>query len=389
MESNDGQEMETLLQHLAEEVKPHRAVSPPIFHSSLFVYDNFDEFTHAQNETPGGPPFHYSRLGNPTLDIAERKIAALEKTEAAKVFSSGMAAISVALMSVLEQGAHVVAVDTCYGVSKFMFDEFLPRFGVATTYVDGLTPESILDALRPETKIVYLESPSSLVFRLQDIEAITKGCREKGVTTLFDNSYASPILQNPAEMGVDLVVHSATKYLGGHSDITAGVVAGSRERIERMIRNEIAIFGSLLAPFPAWLMIRGMRTLPIRVRYHEQSANKVASWLERHPKVERVIHLGLDSYDQRALFCRQMRGSGGLFTFVPKNQDRAQINAMVDRLNVFQIGVSWGGFESLSVPITAQPMGWDIPTHIVRLYCGLEHPDDLIRDLDNALADLP
>lgn len=389
MDSFEGLELETLLQHWAEEEKPHRAVSPPIFHSSLFVYDNFAEFTAAQNSTPGGPPYHYSRLGNPTVDIAERKIAALEKTEAAKVFSSGMAAVSVAIMSLVEQGAHIVAVDTCYGVSKHMFDEFLPRFGVTTTYVDGLTPESVIDALRPETKMVYLESPSSLVFRLQDIEAITKVCRARGVVTIFDNSYASPIFQNPAEMGVDLIVHSATKYLGGHSDITAGVVAGSRERIDRMIRNEIAIFGSLIAPFPAWLMIRGMRTLPIRVKYHEESANKVAGWLERHPKIERVIHLGLNSYDQKDLFQKQMRGSGGLFTFIPKNQNREQINAMVDRLKIFQIGVSWGGFESLSVPITVEPMGWSGPTHIVRLYCGLESPKDLIADLEQALNDLP
>lgn len=388
MDAYEGLEMETLLQHFAEEEKPHRAVSPPIFHSSLFTYDNFEEFTAAQNATPGGPPFHYSRLGNPTVDIAERKVALLEKTEAAKVFGSGMAAISAAIMSVAEQGAHIVAVDTLYGVSKFMFDEYLPRFGVTTTYVDGLTPDSVIDALRPETKLVYLESPSSLVFRLQDVEAITRVCREKGVTTLFDNSYASPVFQNPAEMGVDLVVHSATKYLGGHSDITAGVVAASRERIDRLIRNEVAIFGALIAPFPAWLMVRGMRTLPLRVRYHQDSANAVAAWLERHPKVERVIHLGLESYDQKELFHRQMRGSGGLFTFIPKNQDRAQINAMVDRLQIFQIGVSWGGFESLSVPITAQPISWSEPTHIVRLYCGLENPSDLIKDLEQALADL-
>jgi cystathionine beta-lyase/cystathionine gamma-synthase len=378
-------ELATLLQHYGEEEKPHRAVAPPIFQTSLFVYDNYADFSKAQLETPGGPPYHYSRLGNPTVDIVERKVALLEKCQGAKVFSSGMAAISVAVMSCIEQGAHIVAVDTCYGVSRFMFDQYLDKLGVTVTYVDGLTPESVGDAIRPETKLVYLESPSSLVFRLQDVEAITAICREKRVPTLFDNSYASPILQNPAEMGVDIVIHSATKYLSGHSDLTAGVVAARQDRIEELIRNEVAIFGSLLGPFPAWLLLRGMRTLSLRVRHHEQSANTVASWLERHPQVERVLHVGLPSFDQRALFCKQMRGSGGLFSFIPKNQDRRAVIQLVDSLKLFQIGVSWGGFESLVVPVYLQAMGWPEPLHVVRLYCGLEDPRDLIRDLERAL----
>jgi cystathionine beta-lyase/cystathionine gamma-synthase len=388
MKFTDEPGLGTLLQHFAEEEKPHHAVAPPIFHTSLFVYESYAEFSKAQIETPGGPPFHYSRVGNPTLDIVERKVAMLERCDACKVFSSGMAAISVAVLSAVNTGAHIVAVDTCYGVSRFMFDDYLTKFGISTTYVDGLTPESVLDAIRPETTLVYLESPSSLVFRLQDIEAITKGCREKGVTTLFDNSYASPLYQTPAAMGVDIVVHSATKYLGGHSDITAGVVASSKERIDKLIRNEVMIFGSALAPFPAWLMLRGMRTLPLRLKHHEQSANAVAAWLERHAKIERVIHLGLDSYGQKELFCKQMRGSGGLFSFIPKNQNRDAVLGLVDRLKLFQIGVSWGGFESLAVPVLLKPLGWDEETYVVRLYCGLEEPKDLIKDLEQALAEM-
>lgn len=388
MDFHEEPGLATLLQHFGEEEKPHRAVAPPIFQTSLFVYDSCEEFWHAMAETPGGPPYHYSRIGNPTLDIVEKKVALLERTESAKVFGSGMAAISVAIMGEIEQGSHVVAVDTCYGVTKFMFDQFLPKFGVTTTYVDGLTPESVLDAIRPETSLVYLESPSSIVFRLQDLEAICRGCREKGVTTIFDNSYASPIYQTPSEFGIDLVVHSATKYLSGHSDITAGVIASSNERIDRLIRKEIAIFGSLLAPFPAWLMLRGIRTLPLRLRRHEESANIVAAWLEGRPEVEQVRHVGLPSFDQRALFCKQMRGSGGLFSFVPKNQDRAAITRFVDALQLYQIGVSWGGFESLAVLIEMQPIGWEKPTQVVRLYCGLEDPKDMIRDLERAFAEL-
>ncbi len=388
MEYLEDTGLATLMQHFAEEEKLHRAVTPPIFHTSLFVYENVETFSKAMSETPGGPPFTYSRIGNPTLDIVERKMAMLEKTEAAKVFGSGMAAISVAIMSVIEHGAHIVAVDTCYGVTRYMFDEFLTRFGVTTTYVDGLTPESVLDALRPETKMVYLESPSSIIFRLQDLEAIGRGCREKGVVTIFDNSYSSPIYQTPAEFGIDMVVHSATKYLCGHSDVTAGVIATSKERVEKMLRNEIAIFGSLLAPFPAWLMLRGLRTLPLRVKRHEETANHVAAWLSQRPEIDFVRHVGLPGFDQRALFCKQMRGSGGLVSFVPKNQDRAAVVRFIDALKLYQIGVSWGGFESLAVPVQMHPMGWAGMTEIVRLYCGLEDPKDLIADLEQALPNL-
>ena len=380
----DDAELATRLQHFAEEDKPHRAVVPPIFQNSLFVYESYADLTKAMQETPGGPPFHYSRIGNPTVDVVERKVAMLEKTQAAKVFGSGMGAISAAMMSCLHNGSHMVVVDTCYGVTRHMLDNYLPKLGVTKTYVDGLTPESVLDAIRPETTLVYLESPSSLVFRLQDLEAIAKGCREKGVPTLVDNSWASPVFQNPAEFGIDIVVHSATKYLGGHSDITAGVVAGSLARISELIKNEVAIFGALLAPFPAWLMLRGMRTLPVRMRYHEQSANVVAAWLEEHPRVELVRHVGLDSFDQPELRAKQLRGTGSLFSFIPKNQNWEEIVRFVESLRIFQIGVSWGGFESLAVPLQVEPIGWP-PTNLVRLYCGLEEPGDLIKDLEQAL----
>jgi len=245
-----------------------------------------------------------------------------------------------------------------------------------------------LDAIKPETSLVYLESPSSVIFRLQDIEAITKVCREKGVATLFDNSYSSPVLQTPADFGVDIIVHSATKYLAGHSDVTAGVVASTNEHIDKLIRNEVMIFGSLLAPFPAWLMLRGMRTLPVRLRHHQESGNIVAAWLEQHKKVERVFHPGLPSFDQRALFCKQMKGSGGLLTFMPKRQDKDAVIRLVEDLKIFQIGVSWGGFESLAVPICMKPLGWEEEGFVVRLYCGLEDPKDLIKDLEQALEKL-
>ncbi|HZH99432.1 MAG TPA: aminotransferase class I/II-fold pyridoxal phosphate-dependent enzyme, partial [Fimbriimonadaceae bacterium] len=310
-----GYSLDTLLQHFGEEEKILGAVTPPIFQNSLFVFDEYEGFLETMLENPGGPPHHYSRFSNPTVEVVEKKIALLERAEECKVFGSGMAAISCAMLSCLQAGSHVVAVDTCYQPVRKFLDLYLPKFGVRVTYVDGTSTEELLDEIRPETSCIYLESPSSLVFRLQDLEAIARVAREKGITTICDNSYASPLYQNPLEFGIDLVVHSATKYLAGHSDITAGVVCGSAERIDGILRNELQFFGSIIAPFPAWLLLRGLRTLKRRLKQHELSGNRLAAWLRTRPEVERVHHVSFEDHPQRDLYLKQMRGSGGLLSF--------------------------------------------------------------------------
>lgn len=376
-------ERDTLLQHLGEEYKPHGAVVPPIFQNSLFVFDTYAEFSAAQSGKPTDSPYHYSRISNPTVDIVNKKLAMLEGTEAALVFGSGMAAISSAIMSCIASGSHVIAVDTCYGPTRNFIEKYLPKLGVTSTFVDGLSPESILDAIQPNTRLVYLESPGSIIFRLQDLEAVTKVCREKKIETIIDNSYASPIHQQPAKFGVDMVVHSATKYLCGHSDVVAGALCGSEEKIRAiMIGGELEYFGSILPPFPAWLMLRGLRTLKLRIKHHAQTAHELAVWLRERPEVERVFHVGFVEGRQKELFEKQMTGTGGLVTFQPKTQDPKQLEAFIDALTVFQLGVSWGGFESLSVPLHFQQL--PEPRYLVRLYCGLEDPSDLRSDLDQA-----
>ncbi|MCO5297633.1 MAG: PLP-dependent aspartate aminotransferase family protein [Fimbriimonadaceae bacterium] len=373
----------TLLQHFAEEEIPFGAVTPPLFQNSLFTFETVDAFVDAWANHPGGPPYHYSRLGNPTLDIVERKIAALEGTDGAKVFSGGIGAITLGMLSLVQTGAHMVVVDTCYGVIP-TFTEYLERFGVSVTYVDGRSTEAILDAVRPDTALIYLESPGSIIFELQDIEAVCRFAKERGIKTLIDNTYSTPIFQSPAAMGIDIVVHSATKYLGGHSDITAGVLCGSAEFVEGLIRREMTIFGAALAPFPAWLLLRGLRTLKVRVQAHERSGNEVAKWLQGRPEVARVFHTSLPDNPQRDLFLKQMRGSTGLLSFEPKNQDPEAVKRFVDALEMFKIGVSWGGFESLVVPLNHQPKHWPEARHLVRLHCGLEDVEDLIEDLERA-----
>lgn len=387
MDFTDGDYgLNTMLAHFGEDEKIKGAVVPPLFQNSLFVFETQQELMDAMLNKPGGPPYHYSRLGNPTVDLAQRKIAALEGAEACLLLATGMGAISVVLMSTLKTGSHAVVVDTCYGPVKSILNDYFKDYGVTATFVEGSCPEDIIDAIRPETTLVYLESPSSMFFRLQDLEAITKVCRERGITTAIDNTYSTPLYQKPIAMGVDIVIHSGTKYFGGHSDITAGVVCSTRERIDTMIKRELAFLGSILAPFPAWLLTRGLRTLNLRLRQHEINANIVASWLDDQPTVDRVHHLGLPSYPQRDLFLKQMKGSTGLFSFEPKVQDDEKIRVFVESLNIFQLGISWGGFESLVVPLKLQPAHYTEPRWVIRLFVGLEDPEDLIADLTQAMA---
>lgn len=371
---------ETLLQHLGEEDKAFGAVTPPIVQTSLFVFDDVESFINRDDAADEGS-YAYSRVGNPNNRVLEKKIAMLEGADACRVFSSGMAAISAAILAVVEAGAHIVCVDTAYGPTQQFLRDYLPKFGVTTTFVPGLTTEEILDAIRPETRLVYLESPGSILFRLQDFEAITSYCRSKGVYTITDNSYSSPIFQQPAKFGVDMIVHSATKYLVGHSDVVAGVLAGRKDLLARIAKDEVALFGAALPPFPSWLMLRGMRTLPLRMRHAQETGNAIAGWLKDQPWVERVFHAGFDPSPLRE---KQMSGTSSLLSFEPKNQDKEWSVRFIESLNIYQLGVSWGGFESLSVPLQMQPGDWAEPRYIIRLYNGFEHVGDLTDDLRQA-----
>ncbi len=385
MNPNSDYGWTTKLQHFGEEEKINGAVAPPIFQNSLFVFETMDELMNAMLVHPAGPNHHYSRVSNPTVDIAEKKIAMLEGTDACKLTGSGMAAITVAVLSCVSQGSHVVCVDTAYGPLRSLLTDYLPRFGVTHTFVQGNEVEEVVSAIRPETTVIYLESPSSLLFQLQDMEAIAKVAKDRGITTICDNTYNTPLHMKPHTIGIDLICHSATKYLGGHSDITAGAVCGSQARIDKIIRQEINLVGSILHPFQSWLLNRSLRTLDLRLKRHESTANMVAVWLEGQPEVSQVLHISLPSFPQRELYQKMMSGSGGLFSFIPMTQDHRKVTAFVDALQLFQRGVSWGGFESLALSLRVKPMGFEKETSIVRLFCGLEDPTDLLADLQRAL----
>ena len=384
----DDAHLSTRLQHFGEEEKILGAVTPPLFQNSLFVFDDIRELAGLLVKHDDEQPFVYSRISNPTLDVVEKKLAMLEGTESCKIFSAGSMSIAAAVLSNVNAGDHIVALDTNYGPTISLIKDFLPRFGVANTFVDGRCTDDLLAAIKPNTKIVYLESPSTMLFRMQDLERIAQHCKSKGITTICDNSYSTPIFQQPAKFGIDIVVHSASKYLGGHSDITAGVLCTTRARIDKMLEpaGEIPIITGVLAPFSAWLLGRGLRTLELRMQAAEKTGNAIAAWLEDNEKVAVVHHPGLPSYPQRDLFLKQMSGSGGLLSFEPKVQDREKALNFANALRIFQRGVSWGGFESLVIPALVQPSDYSEPRNVIRLYCGLEDTGDLIADLDQAFA---
>ena len=378
----------TILAH--DSSYPFGAVVPPIYQSSLFTFESFE----AMQDAFENPADHalYSRGNNPTVQIFEQKIAELERGQAARAFSSGMAAISAAVLAQCSAGARVVCVECCYPDAYKFFTQLAPRYGITVEFVDGRDLAAIEKTL-PGATLLYLESPSSIVFRLQDLTAATALAKQHGVFTIIDNSWATPIFQRPLELGVDMVLHSASKYIGGHSDTVAGVLVGRKDDIDGISRLEYAVLGAKLSPFEAWLLLRGLRTLPLRMAAHQSSALELATRLEAHPKVTRVHHVGLQSFAQSQLAAR-LDGTSGLFSFELR-ADNDGVKRFINQLEFFKLGVSWGGHESLVFPAALglltrgvlNPFDrFDIPENLIRLNVGLEYIEDLWADLAAALA---
>jgi cystathionine beta-lyase/cystathionine gamma-synthase len=363
------------------------AVVPPIYQTSLFTFESYDQmravFAGRSRQAI------YSRVGNPTTAVFEDKLARLEGAQAARAFASGMAAISGAVLSQVQSGDRVVCVRHVYPDTYRFFEVLLPRMGVGVDYVDGRDPEAMARAL-VGARVLYLESPTSWVFEVQDVARLSALARREGATTIIDNSWASPIFQRPLAHGADLVLHSASKYLGGHSDTVAGVVAGSIELIGALNRIVLPYLGAKLAPFEGWLLVRGLRTLELRMRAHERSALAVATALRDHPAVVRVLHPVLDG----TVDGRQLTGSSGLFSI--EVDGGVDVPRFCDALRLFKMGVSWGGHESLVMPAAVvheqaaagpnSAIDFGVSPRIVRLHVGLEATGDLIDDLTQAIA---
>lgn len=379
-----------ILTHLGETRGNYfNAMAPPVIQTSNFVFDTLDEFRQALTDELG---YHiYSRGNNPTVEILRKKVAALEKAEDALVFGSGMAAISTTIIANVKAGDHIICVDAPYSWTKILATKFLPRFGVTHTFVDGRDVRNIEAAIRPNTTLLILESPNSLTFELQDLSACAELAKKHGLVTCIDNSYASPIFQNPIELGIDLVMHTGTKYLNGHSDAVVGVVCGSKAMIQKIFEVDYMTLGPILSPHDAAMVIRGLRTLELRVKRSHDSAMKITEYLAQHPKVERVLYPFHPSFPQYELARKQMTGAGGLFSVYLKTETLAEAEAFFHRLKRFLLAVSWGGHESLVMPsaafynIPGRP-DTTVPFNLVRFYIGLEDPDWLIEDLKQALG---
>ena len=381
-----------ILNELGEERENYfNAVSPPIIQTSNFTFKTVGDFRKAL-----GDEFEatlYSRGQNPTLNILRKKLAALDGAEDALVFSSGIAAITVPILALVKQGDHIVSVENPYSWTIKLFNYFLPKFGITTTFVDGSDVQNIQNAIQPNTKLIYLESPNTFSYDLQDLQAVSRIAKQKGIFTMIDNSYCGPLFQQPVKFGIDLVAQSATKYIGGHSDVVAGVVTGSKALITQIFDNEFLNIGPALSPHSAWLLIRGLRTLPLRMQRSFETATKVTDWLGKHPAVETVIWPFNPNFKQLELAHKQMQGCGGMFSFTLKNSSVKSIEAFCNNLQHILMAVSWGGHESLITPsiagITNEAYDQKNPRHqLIRMYVGLEDADYLTKDLEQALATL-
>ena len=383
---------ETILCHDAEQ-KYEGAVVPPIFQNSLFTFPDWETIDSAFDARQ--EHFIYSRGKNPTVDFAEKKLAAIAHADRAILFTSGMAAISAAVLYCVKPNSHIITVKNVYGpTSNFMANYLKEKLNIETTYISGEDVEEFRMNIRENTSLIYLESPSSAVFGLQDLEAIAILAKEKNIKTICDNTWATPMFQHPLDLGIDFEVHSVSKYLGGHSDLVAGAVLGKKYEMAELFAREYEWLGGKISPFEAWLLIRSLRTLPLRMQRHQENAMKVAQFLEEHSQIAQVRYPGLLSFPQYNLGKKQMSGYSGLLSFQLKTNEIEQVKVFYNALKMFHKGVSWGGFESLAYapaisylkelsPEQFANMG--ISTGDIRISVGLENAEDLIADLAQAL----
>ena len=378
-----------IINELGEERENYfNAISPPIAQTSNFAFKKVADLSKAFEDEMGG--YLYSRGLNPTVEILRKKLAALDSAEDCLVFNSGAAAIFAGVLANVKAGDHIVSVKAPYTWAQRMFDVVLPRFGVTTTYINGTTIENWNAATKPNTTLYYLESPNSWDFALQPLKEVAVLARSKGITTFIDNSYCSPLYQKPIEMGIDMAMQTATKYIGGHSDTLGGVLSGTKAMMKRIFDSEYLNIGSGIQPFNAWLLIRGMRTLPARIDRITKTSLEVLKFLKSHPKIESVIFPLDESFPQYELAKQQMSGACGLMTMVVKTNKRAEIVKFCESLQHIMMAVSWGGHESLVIPkcsgIPVSDFDPSNPEHkYIRLYVGLEEADYLIKDLAQAL----
>jgi cystathionine beta-lyase/cystathionine gamma-synthase len=392
MERDDfrGDGVQTRAIHAGKGENRTRAVTPPIWQTTTFSADSSEHF--AEIATAIRPAEFYTRYGNPTHKEVEATIVALEGGEAALLTSSGMGAIFTALMSTLKTGDHVVAQTNHYAGSMTLFEQLPEHFGIEVTLVDQTRAEDFAEAIRPNTRVIYAESPTNPLMQITDLRAVAAMAKGRGITTMVDNTFATPVNQRPLEFGIDVVVHSATKYLGGHSDVTAGCFVSTREFVERAWHFSL-LAGSILSPFDGWLLLRGLRTLGLRVERHNSNALALARFLEMHARVERVYYPGLASHPQYELAHAQMSGFTGMLSAELRGGFETA-ERFISRLRLATNAASLGGHETLVVHPAAMWSGYmtaeqlrarGLSDSLVRISVGIEDEQDLIKDFERAL----
>lgn len=377
--------------HAGEDLTQHfGAVSTPMYSSSIFAFTDADSGAAIHNyEQPG---YFYSRLANPTTDALERTLCELENGESALAFASGMAAISAAILTLIQSGDHVVAPKSIYVNTGQLLEELQRKYGVDVTFVDAANAENYAEAVRPNTKILYLETPANPTLTVTDIAAVVEIARKNEIKTVIDNTFATPFNQQPLTLGVDVVAHSATKYLGGHSDLTAGALIGKKEIIEKIRKQAALLLGGNIAPQVAWLVLRGIKTLALRMERHNSNAFATANMLSENSKVEAVYYPGLPSHPQYEIAKRQMRGFGGMIAFDVGSFKAGK--SLMNNLQLCTLATSLGGVETIiqhSASMTnaktprEQRLKAGITDGLIRLSVGIERAEDIMADLENAL----
>ena len=379
--------IDTLLAHAGGDPEDrHGAVNPPVYRFSTILFPTLADFEASRNPARRFDDVLYGQLGTPTTFALEQAIAAVEGGYRAMLLPSGLAAVTAALQAMLASGDHLLMVDTAYPSTRRFCDRTLARYGVHTTYYDPLIGEGIRGLIQANTRVVFLESPGSMTFEVQDVPAIARVAHERGVTVLMDNTWASPYFFSALAHGVDVSIQAVTKYIGGHADVMMGSIT-TTEPLYHRIRSAVAELGFCVSSDDAYLALRGLRTLGIRLDRHFHSTVRVAEWLRSRADVTRVRYPALAGDPGHAIWKRDFRGGSGLFGLHLKPR---AIDTVMNRLRLFRMGVSFGGFESLAIPVDPGPYRtattWNTEGPYVRLHVGLEDPDDLIADLEQALA---
>lgn len=363
----------------------HGFVNLPVYHGSTVLYETYEDFLESENRRKLRNQVLYGRYGTPLSFALESAVAELEGASAAITVSSGLASITESLTAFVKQGDHILVTDSVYNPTRKFCDGVLKRFGVETTYYDPLIGDEIKDLIKSNTSVIFLESPGSLTFEIQDLPAITSVAREHDIITILDNTWASPLYLKPFDLGVDVSVHAATKYITGHSDAMLGIIS-STEKCYDQIRDTVRLSGQCAGPDPIFLGLRGLRTLPTRLQRHWKSGLVIAEWLSQRPEVESVIHPAMSSHPGHHLWKRDFLGASGLFAFKLHPVSEAALGRLLDTTELFGMGYSWGGFESLLIPFDPRPTRtatrWDAKGPSLRIHVGLEDTDDLIANLE-------